>query len=157
MLEQPTISTARDLENMIDSYRGQIGIQEQSIAQNKKFLANQEYTIGQNDLRIKELDSFINDKETKDSLLTKEVSNLEDEKATLSAKVNELNASIGSINAEIALKRLENTNREDLLNTKENELNQRELSLTNLAKGLEAEQEVIDGKHAKIKEFVSKI
>ena len=79
MITSPTnsINTARDLENMIDSYRGQITIQEQTILQNKKMLTAQEYTIGQNELKNKELETFIDTKTADLKNLNSNLENLE--------------------------------------------------------------------------------
>ena len=127
------------------------------IIQNKKLLTNQEYTIGQNEAKIKELDVFIEDRTNTKKMLVEEISILNDNRVSLNSQIRVLTDSLDSINTEINGKRLENSNREDSLNQMEISLNKKNSEL-DLREGiLSTNEKTIKDKHTRIKDFINEI
>ncbi len=104
MITQPnnSISTARELENLIDTYKGQVGLLESQMRENNKTLASQEYTIGQNILRNTELDTFIAKKEQDKINITNEIESLEKSKENISKDIKVLSTQRDEISEEKA-------------------------------------------------------
>ncbi len=152
-----SISTARELEDRIDAYRGQIGLQEQSIVSNKKILTNQEYTMGQNDLKINEQNQFIKAKESEIVELKAKVDVLSEEKVSLDQDIESSKQTFVKINKETNEK-LDLVNKEvSNLNQYKEDLASKEAEITAREKKVHDESIVVAEKHKHIKELASKL
>lgn len=154
MINQPnTIESAKDLENLIENYRGQITLQEQSISQNKKFIVSQEYTIGQNDLRIKELDTFIKEKESKVEELTLKVKELEEKEIGVSGIIESSRKELSDLMSDIQKTRTDHELRKSDFVRREAALKDREDFNSQKESNLQQQEREISLKHDKIRAF----
>lgn len=152
-----SINSMRDLENKIDQYRGQIGLQELSISQNIKTLSSQEYTIGQNDLKNKELEKFISDNEVIKDTLVHDIAKLEEEKVILNLDIEASRKMLASVNedtkvitsnleaskASFVQKESDLKQREELLNGRESNIKVLELEVSKKVNDIRAFKEIL--------------
>jgi hypothetical protein len=151
------ISTMRDLENRVDTLRGQITLQEQSILSNKKVLSSQEYTIGQNSLKIAEQDSFIITREATQNTLTKDIEVLESEKESLVIENGKIKITQTNVKADIEASLNEMAQKEVVLQDKIDNVDSRGNAVTIRELAVEEKEKAIAGKHTAIKELASKL
>lgn len=159
MINTPTntIGSARELENLIDTYRGQITLQEQQITQNNKVLVNQEYTIGQNALKINEQDEFIAVKDKVKTEIEKEIISLEESKDSLLKDVQDLSHEVSELQDEKNALVSDISGEKDKLDTFSKELISKEKELSKREKDIEKKETIVNEKIEIIKNLKSSL
>lgn len=151
------INTLRDLEARIDAYRGQITLQEQSISQNLKLLASQEYTIGQNELRIKELNEFVENAEKAQTDIVADTTAKTEALDTLNSNIETANDTLTSIMTEIKTQAETHDAITEALEKASESMADREADVTKREKDVGDKEDELSKKHAQIKSFAEKL
>lgn len=152
-----SINTFKDLENKIDTYKGQIIVLEQEILSMKKVRESQEYSVSQNELKLKELKSFIEKSESDREAAMKD----------LSAAEWNLKVAAGAVTEkQIELTKVQETVSHELRRAEELKsdytqrgiaLALREESVTKREQALAADEAIASDKIQKINAFISSI
>lgn len=149
--------TVKALENMIDTYRRQIGLQEESISKNDQIMTSQNYTIGQNENRLKEMGDFIASAESNKKTILEAIQNLNDERDSLLKHTSDSRDQIARLNEEI--KTL--NDQKDFVSegiaimTKESESSMK--SISDREKSINEKEESVKSKHDLISKFAQSL